>query len=159
MNIEEQFDHFLTELGVEMERPEDKRSYNSDSIPEVSIFQASRDHYGVFYRLDLIDQRPELRIMIPVDTGDAKMDIYLVRLSNQTPLNESFNRLSSYEGSDAYEQGRDATLQHLLYATAEMMKQLFWSGNTQNHRFPPEIEVWPILVQNESPIERKRSAG
>jgi hypothetical protein len=95
MNIEEQFDHFLTELGVEMERPEDKRSYNSDSIPEVSIFQASRDHYGVFYRLDLIDQQPELRIMIPVDRGDAKMDIYLVRLSNQTPLNESFNRLTS----------------------------------------------------------------
>lgn len=159
MNIDEQFDHFLAELGVEMERPDDQRSYNSDSIPEVSIFQASRDHYGVFYRLDLVDQRPELRIMIPVEMGDAKMDIYLVRLSHHTPLNESFSKLSNYEGSDAYEQGRETTLQHLLYATAEMMKQLFWAGDIQNYRFPPEIEVWPILVQNANQRERKRSAG
>jgi hypothetical protein len=32
-------------------------------------------------------------------------------------------------------------LQHLLYAAAEMMKQLFWSGDLDSMTFPPEIEV------------------
>ena len=62
MNIDEQLENFLAELGVKMERPAERR-YNGDSLPEVSIFQASRDHYGVFYRLDVIDRKPELRIM------------------------------------------------------------------------------------------------
>src|SRR2546423_1444135 len=71
MNIDEQFESFLADLGVEMERPTD-RQYNGDSIPEISIFQSSRDHYGVFYRLDIINGLPELRIMVPVDKGEAK---------------------------------------------------------------------------------------
>lgn len=156
MNIDEQFEQFLAGLGVEMERPDD-RQYNGDSIPEISIFQASRDHYGVFYRLDIIDQRPELRVMVPVNKGDAKMDIYLVRLSEHTPLNDFFGKMSIYEGSPAYEQGRDATLQHLLYAAAETMKQLFWSGDLPTQVFPGEIEVYPLLIQSERRLGRKKS--
>lgn len=156
MNIDEQFDHFLAELGVEMERPDEMQFYNGDSTPEVSIFQASRDHYGVFYRLDIIDQKPELRIMVPVEKGEAKMDIYLVRLSEFTPLNTCFTDMSSYEGSAAYEHGRDATLQHLLYAVAEMMKQLFWSGDLQRMSFPPEIEVYPILQYDEKKTGKRK---
>ena len=156
MNIDEQLNDFLAELGVEMERPEEQLLYNSDSIPEVSIFQASRDHYGVFYRLDLIDQRPELRIMVPVDKGDARMDIYLVRLSERTPLNTSFSLMSDYEGSSAYEQGRDGALQHLLYAVAEMTKQLFWSGDLPTMSFPSELEVIPILVYSEKRPDRRK---
>jgi hypothetical protein len=148
MNIDEQFEDFLAGLGVEMERPED-RQLNSDAAPEVSVFQASRDHYGVFYRLDIVDRRPELRVMVPVDKGRVKMDIFLVRLSARTPLNGCFNELSLYEGSAAYEHGRDANLQHMLYAVAEMMKQLFWSGDLQYMSFPPEIEVYPLLLQDE----------
>jgi len=154
MNINEQFDSFLAELGVEMERPED-RQYNSDSFPEITIHQASRDHYGVFYRLDLIDQKPELRIMIPADRGDVKTDIYLIRLSDLTPLNATFVEMSTYRGSNAYEHGREATLQHLLYAVAEMMKQLFWSGDLQTLSFPPEIEVYPLLLQEDKRINRR----
>jgi hypothetical protein len=159
MNIHEQFDQFLAELGVEMEHPEDRLSaYNyGDTIPEVSIFQASRDHYGVFYRLDIINHIPELRVMVPVDTGDVKMDIYLVRLSGLTPLNASFADLAVYQGSEAYEQGREAALQHLLYAVAEMMKQLFWSGDLQRMHFPPEIEVYPLLLSNDRRTKRKRA--
>ena len=71
MNLHEQFEDFLAELGVEMEHPEDKQ-YNGDSIPEITIHQASRDHYGVFYRLDLVNQHPELRIMLPIDKGDLQ---------------------------------------------------------------------------------------
>jgi hypothetical protein len=155
MSIDEQFENFLAELGVEMERPEDQL-YSGDSIPEISIFQSSRDHYGVFYRLDIVEQKPELRIMVPVDKGDAKMDIYLVRLSERTPLNTSVRAISNYEGSTAYEQGRESTLQHLLYAVAEMMKQLFWAGDMQNLAFPPEIEVYPILIYNERKISKKK---
>jgi hypothetical protein len=148
MNINEQFEDFLAELGVEMERPIEKQ-FNGDSLPEISIFQASRDHYGVFYRLDIIDRKPELRIMVPNDKGDAKMDIYLVRLSEQTPFNRSISEMTEYEGSAAYEHGREAALQHMLYAVAEMMKQLFWSGDLQRMSFSPEIEVYPILVQQD----------
>ena len=155
MNIDEQFDNFLAELGVEMERPADKQ-YNSDSFPEITIHQASRDHYGVFYRLDLVDQKPELRIMIPADRGDVKTDIFLVRLSDVTPLNASFVDMSAYQGSEAYEHGREATLQHLLYAVAEMMKLLFWSGDIQTLNFPPEIEVYPLLLQEDRRTGRKR---
>lgn len=143
MNINEQFESFLASLGVEMEHPEEK------SIPEISIFQASRDHYGVFYRLDMIDHQPELRIMVPIDKGDTKMDIYLVRLSERAPLNAFFTNMSQYEGSTAYETGREATMQHLLYAVAEMMKQMFWSGDMQRMSFPPEIKVYPLHVYSE----------
>jgi hypothetical protein len=147
MNIDEQFENFLAELGVEMERPEDSQP-SGDSIPEISIFQASRDHYGVFYRLDVIEHRPELRIMVPVDKGQTKMDMYLVRLSRQLPLNTSFEQIARHEGSPAFEHGREAAMQHLLYAVAEMMKQLFWSGDLEYLTFPPEIEVCPLLLQD-----------
>ncbi len=155
MNIDEQFDNFLAELGVEMERAED-RHFDGDSVPEITIHQASRDHYGVFYRLDIIDQKPELRVFIPVDTGLVKMDSYLVRLSNHTPLNGCFFDMSTYEGSAAYEHNREATMQHLLYAVAEMMKQLFWSGDLQRMSFPQEIEVYPLLVHDEKKTGKKK---
>ena len=172
MNINEQFESFLAELGVEMERPgEDEQEqrehqepqqwlkgwtgqgalnkpnecWHDDMLPEVSIFQASRDHYGVFYRLDIIDSQPELRVLIPVERGAVKMDVYLVHLSERMPLTIGFAELSSYQGSNAYEHGREATLQHMLYAVAEMMKQLFWSGDLTSLKFPPEIEVYPLL--------------
>lgn len=153
MNLDEQFDHFLAELGVEMEKPEDR--YISDATPEITIHQASRDHYGVFYRLDLVNQSPELRIMVPVEQGPARTNIYLVRLSGLTPLNASFKALAAYEGSSAYEQGRDAALQHMLYAVAEMMKQLFWSGDLHTLRFPAEIEVFPLLLHENHRSHKK----
>ena len=159
MSIDEQFEHLLADLGVEMERPnerDDRRPYDINSIPEVSIFQASRDHYGVFYRLDMIDHAPELRIMVPAERGHTKMDIYLVRLSERMPLTVSFAELSAYEGSTAYEQGREAALQHMLYAVAEMMKQLFWSGDVQRLSFPPEIEVFPLLLSDDRRMRRIR---
>ena len=159
MSIDEQFEHLLADLGVEMERPyerDNREFYNVNSIPEVSIFQASRDHYGVFYRLDMIDHTPELRIMIPAERGQTKMDMYLVRLSERMPLTVSFAELSAYEGSTAYEQGRDAALQHMLYAVAEMMKQLFWSGDIQRLSFPPEIEVFPLLLSDDRRMRRIR---
>ena len=143
MNINEQIEHLLANLGVEMEHPEhDQHDEDSeDSTPEISIFQSSRDHYGVFYRLDIIDSMPQLRIMVPVEHGPLKMEMYLVRISMATSLHSSFAGVASYHGSSIFEQGRETALQHLLYAIAEMMKQLFWAGDLDSMTFPPEIEV------------------
>ena len=143
MNINEQIEHLLANLGVEMEYAEhDSHAEDSeDSVPEISIFQSSRDHYGVFYRLDIIDQMPQLRIMVPVEHGVLKMEMYLVRIATSTPLHNSFSGIASYHGSPAFEQGREPALQHLLYAIAEMMKQLFWAGDLDSMTFPPEIDV------------------
>jgi hypothetical protein len=140
MNIDEQLENFLADLGVEMERPEHEQ-YDENSIPEVSIFQASRDHYGVFYRLDIIEQIPQLRIMVPVESGALKMEMYMVRMSEKSPVNSWFSALAAYHGSSVFERGREAAQQHLLYAVAEMMKQLFWAGDLNSMCFSPEIEV------------------
>lgn len=144
MNINEQIGKLLEDLGVEMEHPASHHP-QEDALPEVSIFQSSRDHYGVFYRLDIIDQTPQLRIVMPVDNGLLKMEIYLVKMSNRLPLNTWFTGVASYAGSPAFEHGREAALQHLLYAVAEMMKQLFWSGDLDSMTFPPEIEVQRLI--------------
>jgi len=153
MNIDEQLENFLAGLGVEMEynsqEPHDQNDENDQfsnaSVPEVSIFQASRDHYGVFYRLDIIDSMPQLRVMVPIEHGAVKMEMYLVRMSARLPLNAWFSGVATYQGSPAFEKGREAALQHLLYAVAEMMKQLFWSGDLNNLSFPPEIDVCRVL--------------
>ena len=148
MNINEQLEDFLANLGVKMEHnPQERNEFNDDDIalPEVSIFQASRDHYGVFYRLDIIDSIPQLRIMVPVEHGAVKMEMYLVRMSSRLPLNTWFSSVASYHGSIPFEKGREAALQHLLYAVAEMMKQLFWSGDLNAMTFPPEIDVCRVL--------------
>jgi len=144
MNINEQLEKILANLGVEMEYAEYEQ-HDENSLPEVSIFQSSREHYGVFYRLDIIDQLPQLRIMVPIENGALKVEIYLVRLGMGSPFNKWFTGIASYHGSQAFEQGREGTLQHLLYAIAEMMKQLFWSGDLDSMRFPPEIDVKRLL--------------
>ena len=148
MNINEQLEHFLAGLGVEMEQNPGEPSDHFDdnaSLPEVSIFQASRDHYGVFYRLDIIDALPQLRVMVPVEEGAMKMEMYLVRISAQMPWNGWFASVAKYSGSPDFSKGRDAAMQHLLYAVAEMMKQLFWSGDMNTMAFPPEIVVSRLL--------------
>lgn len=144
MNINEQLGKILADLGVEMEHPADHR-HQEDSLPEVSIFQSSRDHYGVFYRLDIIDQMPQLRIIVPIDNGPLKMEVYLVQMSERLPINSWFAGIASHNGSTAFERGREAALQHLLYAVAEMMKQLFWSGDLDSMTFPPEIDVQRLI--------------
>ena len=144
MNIHEQLEKILADLGVEMDYAE-REQPEEHSIPEVSIFQSSRDHYGVFYRLDVIDHVPQLRIMVPVESGLLKVEIYLVRFNMQAPFHTWFSGIAAYRGSPAFENGREAGLQHLLYAAAEIMKQLFWSGDLDSMSFPEEITVQRLL--------------
>jgi len=66
-------------------------------------------------------------------------------MSSHLPIEKWFAAVASYHGSPAFEKGREAALQHLLYAVAEMMKELFWSGDLNTMTFPPEIDVRRIL--------------
>lgn len=112
---------------------------------EISLFQTSREHYGVFYRLDLTEGAPQLRIFLPEDEGGVKMRCYFVRAAVGTPLHEWFVTTREHEGSPAYEDARDAAHQHLLFAAGELMKRLFWSGDLELMRFPAEIEVVRLI--------------
>ncbi len=132
---------------MELPEPEhyDEHRGEEEAPPEVSIFQASRDHYGVFYRLDIIEQAPQLRVIVPVEYGALKMEVYLVRLSERLGINAWFRGLQAYQGSALFERSREVSLQHMLYAVAEMMKQLFWAGDLDHMHFPPEIEVTRLI--------------
>ena len=111
------------------------------AVAEVSLFQSSREHYGVFYRLDLTLGVPQLRIYLPEDDGALKMRCYLVRTARHTPFHEWFVSARQHEGSRAYEDARDAAQQHLLFAAGELMKRLFWTGDLEAMDFPGEIAV------------------
>lgn len=128
--------------GAGAPRPEDELAEIALSAPpEVSLFQTSREHYGVFYRLDLIAALPHLRVFMPDDDGALKMRCYLVRAAPNTPLHDWFVRARTHDGSPAYEDAQDAARQHLLFATGELMKRLFWGGDIERMGFPAEIEV------------------
>jgi hypothetical protein len=116
-----------------------------DAPSEVSLFQTSREHYGVFYRLDLSQGVPHLRVYLPDDEGSLKMCCYLVRAGLSTPLHQWFVSTREHAGSEAYEEMRDSAHQHLLFAAGELMKRLFWTGSIEEMRFPSEIEVLRLV--------------
>lgn len=111
------------------------------AVAELSLFQTSREHYGVFYRVDLVCGLPNLRIYMPEEEGTLKMRCYLVRAASETPLHEWFIAARAHEGSAAYEDAREAAQQHLLFAAGELMKRLFWTGDLDTLHFPDEINV------------------
>lgn len=120
---------------------EDELVAEIEAIADISLFQTSREHYGVFYRLDLVCGVPQLRIFMPEDEGMLKMRCYLVRAAGGTPLHQWFLTSRAHQGSQAYEDARDAAHQHLLFAAGELMKRLFWTGEVEEMCFPQEISV------------------
>lgn len=108
---------------------------------DISLFQTSREHYGVFYRLDLIAGAPQLRVFAPDEEGALKMRCYLVRPVEGAPVREWFRATRAHEGSAAFSAGREPIEQHLLFAAGEALKRLFWAGEPDSMRFPAEISV------------------
>lgn len=108
---------------------------------ELSLFQTSREHYGVFYRLDLVAGTPQLRIFSPEEQGAIKMRCYLVRPTTGSPVRQWFGVTREFDGSPAFDDARDTTEQHLLFAAGETLKRLFWAGEPELMEFPREIEV------------------
>ncbi len=153
MSLEKQLEELLAELGVEMEREEEELGDDEDDADEaeeaklanISLFQASKEHYGVFYRLDLIECCPQLRVFLPANSGIVKMEGYLVYPPEHSPLRGAFELLAAHEGSPDFEMQQDTMRQHLLFAIGEMMKRLFWAGDLEEMQFPPEVIVERIL--------------
>lgn len=108
---------------------------------ELSLFQTSREHYGVFYRLDLVSGAPQLRVFAPDEEGALKMRCYLVRATVGAPVREWFLSTRAHQGSVAFGESRETIEQHLLFAAGEALKRLFWSGEPEHMRFPKEIDV------------------
>jgi hypothetical protein len=130
------------DLENENDVTEDDALAREDTDPsELSLFQTSREHYGVFYRLDLIEGAPQLRVFLPDEDGPVKMRCYLVRAPQHSPLRSWFAATRGHDGSEAYDEARDVAQQHLLFAAGEVMKRLFWMAMPEGERFPAEVEV------------------
>ena len=112
---------------------------------ELSLFQTSREHYGVFYRLDLVAGAPQLRVFLPESLGAIKMRCYLVRAAIGSPVRDWFLSTRAHDGSSEYAETRENTEQHLLFAAGESLKRLFWLGEPDQMEFPPEIEVERLM--------------
>jgi hypothetical protein len=151
MNIDDQLAAILAHLGVEVETPQDGQELEVDApiATEMAIFQSSRNHYGTFYRLDLVEGSPHLRVLIPTDHGKTKVELYLVRLLTDTSDTHMFGTLVSaffaYQGSEAFERVRESVEQQMLQAVGEIMKHLFWNGDLAELTFPSEIHVTRLL--------------
>jgi hypothetical protein len=164
MNLEDELNELLAGLGVVLEaNPEGEtgpeRGSNSDDealdasdresavhdeadgLSELCLFQTSRDHYGVFYRLDLVDGGPQLRVFMPDERGAVKMRGFLVRPTAFAPVSTWFVATNEHGGSEAFDDAREATQQHLLFAAGELLKRLFWAGEPETMCFPAEIAV------------------
>jgi hypothetical protein len=164
MNLDEQLAEIFGRLGVVMEvsdaedaalddnafdesrptvtaRPDTAASApDSQAITEMTLFQTSREHYGVFYRLDLIGGLPSLRIFSPDEENMMRMRCHLVRPSETSPMRAWFSSTRAHAGSATYDEARETTEQHLLFAAGESLKRLYWSGEQEGHH-AAEIEV------------------
>jgi hypothetical protein len=151
MNLDEQLKALLAGLGVEMEQTTDP-PFDDDEQPEeeslpgtITLFQASKEHHGVFYRIDLVGCCAQLRVFLPSEDGLVKMIGYLVTPSDRSPLLGWFEQLVEHQGSPDFAMEQNTMRQHLLFAVGEMLKRLFWSGDLEEMRFPPEIVVEQLL--------------
>ena len=142
---EAQGDATITPLAQGDARGGDDVDDDACAEAEVSIFQTSREHYGVFYRLDLVGGAPHLRVFVPEEGGPVKMRCYLVRAALGSPVRDWFLASRAHSGSLAYEDASETIEQHLLFAAGEVLKRLFWAGEQEHQRFPDEIEVCRLV--------------
>ncbi len=141
MDLDALLAEVLAPLGVVMEDSDDLATSHADTDdvgePTCTMFQTSREHYGVFYRLDLIAGLPELRIFLPTDRPPTRMAAYRVRPAPDSDLPGWFARLS-----DAGMVGdTSAAFNHVLFACGEILKNLFWAGNPEMLSFPSGLAV------------------
>lgn len=139
--------HHLIPPEVESLRPSHLHRPDSSDLaehePTITILQRSRE-YEACYQLNVIENIPQVRVVVPEKAGVFKFHIYRVQLSQRHPLCAVFQQYSRYRGSRAFDRARDAAEAQLLCALGEMMKDLFWSGLSEP-TFPPEILVEQLL--------------
>ncbi len=135
---------FLRQLGVEMEESDAQAQQVVPGEPVITLLQQAR-HHEAFYRIDVIETRVELLILLPDHCAPLKFHFYLVQLHESHPLFDVLARLVAYrEGSEEFEQQREFIEWQILSALVETMKVLFWAGQ-ETSRFPHEITVQKIL--------------
>jgi len=76
-------------------------------------------------------------VLLPTNETALRFHFYLVTLSETYPLAQTLSKLLMYQGSEGFEQRRETAEWHLLYATVELMKALFWVGQEAS-QFPCE---------------------
>lgn len=144
MDLDALLAEVLAPLGVVLEDESEEDAVlcpgdhdDSGGDPSCTMFQTSREHYGVFYRLDLIQGAPELRIFAPADRPPLRMAIFRVRPAADSELPRWFDRIHEAEmvGDPV------AASNHMLFACGEILKNLFWAGNPDTMGFPPGIQV------------------
>lgn len=139
MDINDMLREVLTPLGVEMETPwKDEPVENQlwQKEPEATMFQTSRDHYGVFYRLDLVNNIPELRVVMHDDLP-LGFSLYRVIPTQKSALYNKFVGLES-EGQS------DEPQRHILFACGEILKNHFWKG-WESENYGPKVIVTKLL--------------
>ena len=148
---QEELNRILQQLGVASEEEHTNQeqatdtSLNNEPLPEITYMSLSKHFHGVFYRVDLLANEPQLRIGIPIDTGHFKFALYIVRLAHYRQLPSLFTAQLQVEGSDAFHEYKGHLEYHLLQGYAEVMKLLFWHGDRDTMTFPPEITVEQLL--------------
>lgn len=139
MDLDKLLSEVLTPLGVELENdstPAEPVEYGYPTADSTcTMFQTSREHYGTFYRLDLINDIPHLLVIFPDEHVRVRMSGYLVIPSPESPLRGFFPKLSG-SITDVH-----AARNHTLFACGEIMKNSFWAGNTERMDFSDEIIV------------------
>lgn len=145
MDLDALLADLLAPLGVVMESEEEAmasvRDVEERGEPACTMFQTSREHYGVFYRLDLINGVPELRVFMPSDHPPVRMAAYRVRPAANSDLPNWFARLNETEMvGDA-----SAACNHMLFACGEILKNLFWAGNAELLAFPDGVAVTRLV--------------
>jgi len=146
---EEELSILLHRLNVHDEYQEGsaqgtRASSVNDTLPEITYIHQSKQYYGVYYRMDLIADEPQLRIGIPIDTGPWKLALYVVRLTHKQ-LPALFAATLNVQGNEAFRESKGPLEYHLLHGYCEMMKLLFWQGDFHTMTFPPEIHVEQLL--------------
>ncbi len=135
----------LAPLGVVLEDAEEpmyaSNVPDSGGDPTCTMFQTSREHYGVFYRLDLLQGWPELRVFMPAHRAPVRMAGFRVRPAPDSDLPAWFARLHETEMVGDV----TAALNHLLFACGEILKNLFWAGNPESLSFPSGIVVTRLI--------------
>src|SRR5271165_979291 len=145
MDLDALLAEVLAPLGVVLESEEDVMArpveQEGHGEPVCTMFQTSREHYGVFYRLDLIDGNPELRVFAPSERPPVRMAVFRVRPASGSDLPRWFARLNEVDmvGDSG------AACNHMLFACGEILKNLFWAGNPETMSFPDGVTVTQLV--------------
>jgi hypothetical protein len=142
----------LASLNVEFEQPGDPPAGDTRTFPPPPqkaaptvtitcppIHAQSRRLPGVFYRSDLVDGQPELRIYVGVTDGITRLAIFIVTFAEPV---QDVGMLDTL----LYPTREECAI-HLLFAYSELLKTQFWQGDPDAMVFPPSIRVRQVRME------------